>query len=172
MKILNLITLSTVSALLISGCNLLRHPLQDAIDTTLPVISLNGHIEDMKSVAFEWKDTQDPRVKGIYIYRNNPLKADTQMRLYATINNRFATHYVDNNVIENTKYQYFFTTFSDKAQSKKSEIVTVKTLPVLPVVWIQSIQNMPRSVKYFEIHTDPRVDAYIVGKKITAGFRL
>ncbi|MBU0633398.1 hypothetical protein KKA17_12250 [bacterium] len=167
MKILNLIILGTVSALLISGCNTTpTPPAEDVIDPTLPVISLNGHIEDVKSVAFEWKDAKDPRVNGIYVYRNDPEKADTQIRRLATINNRFATHFVDNEVAPNTQYQYFFTTFSDKAQSNKSETVSVTTLPVLPVVWIESIQNMPRSVKIlWRVHTDPRVDAYIVERK-------
>lgn len=168
MRILNLIALSTVSALLISGCSSTpTPPTEDAIDTTLPVISLNGHIEDMKSVAFEWKDAKDPRVNGIYIYRSNPNDTDKQIRRYATITNRFATHYVDTDVTPNTKYQYFFTTFSDKAQSQKSELVSVNTLPVLQsVAWIQSIQNMPRSAKIlWRPHTNPRVDGYIIERK-------
>ena len=110
MKLLNLITLSSVLALLLSGCNgSTPTPPEDAIDTTLPVISLNGHMEDMKSIAFEWKDVKDPRVAGIYVYRNDPQKDDTQISRYATVDNRFATHYEDNGVVPNTKYQYFFT---------------------------------------------------------------
>ncbi|WP_345991882.1 hypothetical protein [Sulfurimonas sp. HSL-1716] len=168
MKILNLIALGTASALLISGCNSTpTPPNEDAIDTTLPVVTLNGHIEDMKSVAFEWKDTKDPRVNGIYVYRSNPEDSDPQIRRYATIPNRFATHFVDTGVKPDTKYQYFFTTFSDKAQGGKSETVTVNTLPVLQsVAWIQCIQNMPRSVKIlWRPHTNPRVNGYILERK-------
>ena len=169
MKILNLIALGTASALLISGCvsSTPTPANEDAIDTSLPVISLNGHIEDMKSVAFEWKDTKDPRVNGIYVYRSNPGESDSQITRYATITNRFATHYVDNNVKPDTKYQYFFTTFSSAAQSEKSPTVSVNTLPVLQsVAWIQSIQNMPRSVKIlWRPHTNPRVSGYILERK-------
>ena len=168
MKLLNLITLSSVLALLLSGCNgSTPTPPEDAIDTTLPVISFNGHMEDMKSIAFEWKDVKDPRVAGIYVYRNDPQKDDTQISRYATVDNRFATHYEDNGVVPNTKYQYFFTTFSDKAQSQKSETLTVSTLPVLPsVAWIDSIQNMPRSVKIlWRPHTNSRVSGYILERK-------
>ncbi len=168
MKLLNLITLSSALALILSGCNdSTPTPPEDAIDTTLPTIALNGHIEDMKSVAFEWKDTKDPRVAGIYIYRNDPSKDDSQITRYATIGNRFATHYIDNNVVPNTKYQYFFTTFSEKAQSQKSETTTVTTLPILePIAWIQSVQDMPRSVKIlWRPHTNPRVNGYIIERK-------
>ena len=168
MKILNLITLSSALVLLLSGCNgSTPTPPEDAIDTTLPIISINGHMEDMKSVAFEWKDTKDPRVAGIYVYRNNPAKDDSQITRYATVENRFATHYIDNNVIPNTKYQYFFTTFSEKAQSQKSETLTVSTLPIFEsVAWIDSVQNMPRSVKIlWRPHTNPRVNGYILERK-------
>lgn len=168
MKLLNLITLSSALALILSGCGSSSPtPPEDVIDTTLPTISLNGHFEDMKSVAFEWKETTDPRVSGVYIYRNNPSKDDAKMVRYATLPSRFATHYVDNNVVPNTKYQYFFTTFSDKAQSSKSEISTITTLPILePIAWIQSVQNMPRSAKIlWRPYTNPRVNGYVIERK-------
>ena len=171
MKILNLITLSSALALLLSGCNgSTPTPPEDAIDTSLPVISINGHMEDMKSIAFEWKDVKDPRVTGIYVYRNDPQKDDSQITRYATLDNRFATHYEDNGVVPNTKYQYFFTTFSDKAQSQKSNTLSVSSLPVLPsVAWIDSIQNMPKSVKIlWRPHTDLRVNSYILERKSLA----
>jgi hypothetical protein len=168
MKQFNLITLSTALAFLLSGCyNSTPTPPEDAIDTTLPVVTLNGHIEDMKSVAFEWKDMNDTRVSGIYVYRNDPTKDDSQITRYATIPNRFSTHYIDNGVTPNTKYQYFFTTFSEKAQSQKSQTVTLSTLPVLEsVAWLDSIQNMPRSAKIiWRPHTNPRVNGYVIERK-------
>ena len=169
MKLFNLITLSSaLAAFLLSGCNSSTPtPPEDAVDTTLPVVTLNGHIEDMKSVAFEWKDMNDSRVVGIYVYRNDPTKDDSQITRYATLTNRFSTHYIDNDVTPNTKYQYFFTTFSDKAQSQKSQTVSLTTLPVIEsVAWLDSIQNMPRSVKIiWRPHTNPRVNGYIIERK-------
>lgn len=168
MKLLNLITLSSALALILSGCgSTTPTPPEDTVDTSLPTISLNGHFEDMKSVAFEWKETNDTRVNGVYIYRNDPSKDDAKMARYATLQSRFATHYVDNDVVPNTKYQYFFTTFSDKAQSQKSETTTVTTLPILePIAWIQSVQNMPRSAKIlWRPYTNPRVNGYVIERK-------
>ena len=168
MKIFNTILLSAVSALLISGCNSTPTPPDDnAIDQSLPRVSVNGHIEDMKSVAFEWKPITDPRVNGIFVYRNDPDSSDMQLRRHETITSRFATHYVDTDVEPNTNYRYFFTAFSDKAQGDKSGFISVKTLPVIPSVsWIQSIQDMPRSVKIiWRPHTDQRVSGYILERK-------
>ena len=166
MKLSNLILSAATLALLISGCGPQpTPPPKDIVDTRLPTVSLNGHIEDLKSVAFEWKSNNDPELRGIYVYRNDPEKSD-QMQRYATINNRFATHYVDKDVKPDTTYKYFFTTFSQNARSENSETVTVHTLALSPVVWIQSIQNMPRSVKIiWRIHTNPEVDGYIIERK-------
>jgi PBP1b-binding outer membrane lipoprotein LpoB len=67
----------TVSLLILSGCSGSPTPAKKEdvkIDTTLPRVSLTTHgvISGMKSIAFEWKSIKDPRVKGIYVYKQAP----------------------------------------------------------------------------------------------------
>ena len=65
----------TVSILILSGCVSSKPtPKEETIvDETLPIVKLTkmGTIVDMKTIALEWKSIEDPRVRGIYIYRNN-----------------------------------------------------------------------------------------------------
>ena len=167
MKTLNLIALGTVLALLIAGCSFSIPPKGGYTDTNLPIVSISGHIEDMKSVAFEWKDVDDSKVKGIYVYRSSENGNDSKLKIYDKITNRFATHYEDTDVKPNTRYMYAFTTYSKKYQSEKSMIISVTTLPILTSVsWIAAVQNMPRSVKIlWKPQTNPRVSGYILERK-------
>ncbi|MCD6433890.1 MAG: hypothetical protein J7L21_07595, partial [Sulfurimonas sp.] len=73
MKLWTLSTLCTVSLLIFSGCTATTPtPKKEAVvDSTLPIVELtqNGIFVDMNAVAFEWKSIKDPRVKGLYIYK-------------------------------------------------------------------------------------------------------
>lgn len=171
MKFWTLSTLCTASLLILSGCTPSPTPSKEAtIDSSLPMVNLtqNGIITDMKTVAFEWNSVRDPRVKGIYVYKQN-LSSDEegQLEQYVTIENRFQTHYLDKNVEPNQKYNYAFQTFSKDAQGAQSKLVTVKTLPVLASVsWIHSITGMPRSAKIiWRPHPNNRINAYQIERK-------
>lgn len=168
MRLLNLVTLCTASLLIFSGC-VAPEPSPKAeavIDKTLPVVQLtaNGVFVDMNAIAFEWKSIKDPRVKGIYVYKNTLDSNSSSDEFYKTIRSRFTTHFVDENVKPGTQYSYFFKTFSDKAESINSKVSVVNTLPVLKsVIWIQSIQDMPRSAKIiWRPHSNEKVKAYII----------
>ena len=172
MKLWTLTTLSTAFLLILSGCGATPTPKKEAVvDSTLPVIELtqNGTFTDMKAIAFEWKSLQDPRVEGIYVYKKSPSKDDksSEQAYYATIENRFATHYVDNKVTPDTRYSYSFKTFSADAESRPSRSVSVNSLPVLESVsWIHSITGMPRSAKLiWRPHTNQKVKAYVIERK-------
>jgi len=162
MKLWTLITLSTVLPLLFSGCGVSPEPKKELkIDLALPVIILtpNGIYPDMNAIAFEWESLDNPIVKGINVYK--------QSKYYETINNRFATHYVDTNIKPNSKYIYSFKTFSKDAESKFSRPVDVKSLDVLDsVTWIHSTTGMPRSAKIlWRPHTNEKVKSYLVQRK-------
>ncbi len=176
MKLWTLTTLCTVSLLILSGCTQTTPtPKKEVqIDTTLPVVELtkNGVFADMNAIAFEWKNIADPRVKGIYIYKKSEDKqkadkSDNKEKYYDTVEGRFATHYLDKKIVPNTRYSYYFKTFSDKAQSQNSKIVRVNSLPVLQSVsWIHSIEGMPRTAKIiWRPHINQKVKAYIVERK-------
>jgi len=172
MKFWILSSLSTVSLLILSGCGGTPIPAEKAkIDKTLPKVSLTKHgiIVGMKSVAFEWRDMTDPRVKGVYIYKKEPSTQEntSELRYYKTLDTRFKTHFVDNNVQPNSKYSYKFKVFSSDAEGVDSKTIVVKTLPVLESVsWIHSITGLPRLAKIiWRPHTNEKVKEYMVERK-------
>ncbi|MBU0720139.1 hypothetical protein KJ877_02220 [bacterium] len=170
MKLWILTTFYTVSLLILSGCGASPKPkAEPVIDTTLEVVNLtdNGTILDMNAVAFEWYSIKDKRVKGIYVYKASPSSVNGEITYYATVDSRFKTHFVDTEILPDTKYTYYFKTFSKDAESVQSKTVTVNSLPVLESVsWIHSIENMPRSAKIiWRPHTNEKVKAYIIERK-------
>lgn len=172
MKLWTLATSLTVSLLILSGCGTPTPaaPASAVIDKTLPTVTLtkSGLIVGMKSVAFEWHSIVDPRVEGIYIYKKSSNKeGESRLKYYTTIKNRFATHYLDKNVMPDTKYSYAFQTYSAKAEGVRSNAIVVSTLPILnSVSWIHSITDMPRVAKILW-RPDPNkiVKAYIIERK-------
>lgn len=167
MKLSIQILLLTVLIALFSGCTHIPKPKAEVpIDKSLPVIKLtkNGVITDMNSIAFEWESLKNDAIEGVYVYKLSPNSTEKKPSYYATIHNRFSTHFVDNDVVPDTKYTYAFQTFSKKSQSPSSEYVIVNTLPVLQSVsWIHSIPNMPRSAKIiWRPHNNQKVKSYII----------
>ena len=171
MKLWNLATFLTVSILIFSGCvGTTPKPKATAVvDSTLPVITLtqNGIFTDMQAIGFEWNRIKDTRVKGVYIYKQTLGTKATNHKYYDTINGRFVTHYVDNNVKPQTQYSYYFKTFSKDSESRPSKNIIVKTLPVLnSVSWIYAVSDMPRSAKIiWRPHTNQIVKSYIIERK-------
>lgn len=170
MKLWILATFYTASLLILSGCGAKPTPKKEAvIDTTLPVVTLtqSGVFADMNGIAFEWNSIRDARIEGIYVYKQIMDVNSTGLAYYETIDNRFVTHYLDSKIKPDTKYSYYFKTFSKKAESSKSKIVVVNSLPVLnSVSWIHSIQEMPRSVKIlWRPHTNQKVKSYTVERR-------
>lgn len=170
MKLLQITTLSTILTLLFSGCAL-RAPSKDTpVDDSLPVITMtqNGVIADINSIALEWQSISDPRVEGIYVYKIDMQKSDSNKDDYFdTINDRFSTHYLDTKVEPDKKYSYYFKTYSQKAISRSSSPVTTKTLPPMePVSWIHATGGMPRSVKIlWRPHPNEKIKAYAIERK-------
>jgi hypothetical protein len=139
-----------------------------AIDSTLPVLSMNGFISDITSSAFEWKPVEDTRVVGVYVYRNSPGTDDQKLHRIATIDSRFSTHFVDNDLKPNTQYQYRFSTFNKVgSESIGSETLTVATQPMIPPVsFFQSVGNMPRSAKLlWRPHPNGKISGYTIERQ-------
>lgn len=172
MKLLNLSSLLAVlTILIISGCAVKPHPKKEAIiDSSLPKISLTKSAtkSTMNSIALEWSKIKNRRVEGIYIYRESldeTIKSDDAY--YATINNRFTTHFLDKNVKPGHRYNYYFVTYSKDAQGLRSSIYQASTKPILSSVsWIYAASNMPRSAKIiWRPHTNQIVRAYDIQRK-------
>jgi len=153
---------------LFSGCAPKPTPeKQISVDPSLPVPSLNGSLSDINTIAFEWKAISDPNVSGYSIYRSTPAESNQTLSRIATINSRFATHYVDEKLTPNTQYLYRFTsTGKENIESNGSEMMTVATLPMIaPVSFFQSVGNMPRSAKLlWRPHPNTRINGYIIDR--------
>lgn len=172
MKLWTLATLYAVSLLILSGCSgTVPVPKKETIiDTTLPLVELtqNGTIIDTKSIALEWKAIDDQRVEGVYIYRTVLGQSDSKKdAYYDTVPSRFSTHYLDTNIEPNTRYSYYFKTYSTKAESQKSAATVIASLPELEsVVWIHSRQGMPKSAKIiWRPHANEKVKSYIIQRR-------
>jgi len=171
MKLLTLVTLCTASLLILSGCNAKPTPKKDStIDASLPTVVLtrNGTIADMNSIALEWEPIDDKRVEGVYIYKValDKKSGDTD-EYYDTVSSRFSTHYLDTKIEPETRYGYYFKTYSASAESKKSQITTITSLaPMESVSWIHGTQNMPKSAKIiWRPHINEKVKAYVVQRR-------
>jgi len=171
MKLWTLATFCAASLLILSGCGGTSPKPADEmkIDKTLPIVKLTerGTFVDMNAVAFEWSAIEDERVKGIYIYKQVMSADASELSHYKTIDNRFTTHYLDTDINPDTGYTYTFKTFSEEAESRMSEVKVINSLPVLQsVVWIQSIQNMPRTAKIiWRPHSNQKVKSYIIERR-------
>lgn len=171
MKLWTLATFCTAFLLILSGCggNSPQPADQVTIDKTLPIVKLTerGTFVDMNAVAFEWSAIEDERVNGIYIYKQAMSEEGSNLSHYKTINNRFTTHYLDTEIKPDTAYAYSFKTFSKEAESQMSKTKVINSLPVLQsVVWIQSLQNMPRTAKIiWRPHSNQKVKSYIIERR-------
>ena len=172
MKLSTLSSLFIVLLILIlNGCGVKPKPKDEAVvDPTLPKITLtqNGAQSTMRSVALEWKAITDKRVRGIYVYKKIPdLDNDDKKNFLDTIDNRFSTHFLDEDVKPDSKYIYYFKTYSDEAESLKSKEYAVKTKVIFnSVSWIYAKSDMPRSAKIiWRPHKSKAVNAYIIQRK-------
>lgn len=173
MKLWILATFYTASLLILSGCGAKVTPKKEAvIDETLPIVKLtkNGTIADINAVALEWASIDDQRVKGIYIYKvelNQDGGSTAKDEYFDTVDNRFSTHYLDRKIKPNTNYNYYFKTYSAGAESPRSEMTLISSLPIMEsVTWIHSIQGMPRSAKIiWRPHTNRIVKAYVIQRR-------
>lgn len=154
---------------LFSGCTPQPVPPKPVtVDSTLPVPSMNGYIADITSAAFEWKPVEDPRVAGFYIYRNTPGSSDEKLQRIATVDSRYATHFVDSDLSPNTHYQYRFAAFTKEgSESVGSETMLVATQPMIaPVSFFQSVGNMPRSAKLlWRPHPNAKISGYAIERQ-------
>ncbi len=154
---------------LFSGCaKQPTPPAEPVIDSSLPKVSVNGHIESMTTIAFEWKPLQDARVKGYFVYRNNPETEEKSLNRIATVQGRFVSHFTNTDLKAGTTYVYRFSSFNEKMQeSDASKTFRVTTLPVLESVsFFDSIGNLPRMAKLiWRPHDDPSVKSYILERQ-------
>ncbi|EGK8074155.1 fibronectin type III domain-containing protein [Campylobacter upsaliensis] len=154
--------------LLFSACSVaeLTTPKQTQLNESLPKVQSLKSISDLSNVAFEWEPLYSENIQGFYLYRSS--EKEPQMKLVATIKDKFQTHYVDTKLESGTKYQYMMKTFNEQGHfSEEGRVIEIATQPrPEPLAFVQAITNLPERIKLiWRPHTDLRVNAYIIEKK-------
>ncbi|MCR2101117.1 fibronectin type III domain-containing protein [Campylobacter upsaliensis] len=154
--------------LLFSACSVaeLTTPKQTQLNESLPKVQSLKSISDLSNVAFEWEPLYSENIQGFYLYRSS--EKEPQMKLVATIKDKFQTHYVDTKLESGTKYQYMMKTFNEQGHfSEEGQVIEIATQPrPEPLAFVQAIINLPGRIKLiWRPHTDLRVNAYIIEKK-------
>ncbi len=171
----NLMKTTSLAALILlfSGCaNSLDNfngPTKPRVDNSLEVVNYSSikSIPDMANIGFEWEKVNDPRVIGYNFYRMELDKGSNELKLVKTIDNKYATHYVDKELEPKTKYAYQIASITaEGTESQTTDAYIVQTLPrIVPIEFVQAISNLPKSVKLiWRPHTDKRVGYYRIEK--------
>jgi uncharacterized protein len=159
--------------LLFSGCNNvfdgLNTPTKPKINESIETVDFNSikSIPDIVSIGFEWQKVNDPKVIGYNFYRTDLQKDGKSLKLVKTIENRYATHYVDKDLEPNTKYAYQISAkTADGSESRTTDAYMVQTLPrIVPVSFVQAISELPNRVKLlWRPHQDKRIEYYRIEK--------
>ncbi len=171
MKKLTLISLTAISLLLLNGCNptaMMNHQL----DPRLPKLDNVKAVPDSTSVAFEWQPVSVKNLDGINIYRTKGNayvnSAEKELIKIGSVNNAFASHYVDTGLAQNSAYTYTFTTVKGGFESSHGQVLNVKTTPYFaPITFFQGFQKASNTIKLiWRPHTNKMVKMYKVEKSI------
>lgn len=163
----------TALILLFSGCtnifNDLNTPTKPNINEAIETVDYNSikSIADITSIGFEWQKVNDPKVIGYNFYRTDLQKDGKNLRLVKSIDNRYATHFVDKDLEPNTKYAYQISAkVSGGSESKTTDAYMAQTLQrIVPVSFIQAISDLPNRVKLlWRPHPDKRIEYYRIEK--------
>jgi len=173
-KLMKLTSL-TALILLVSGCTNgnLSQPNLPKIDDTLEVVDSASirTISDINNIAFEWRKVDDPRVVGYHFYRANLQEDGEKLKLIDTVENRYTTHYVDEDLKPNTKYVYKISSATKgEFESRTTNDYIVSTLSKMEgVSFIQAISNLPRQIKIiWRPHSNERIESYKIERSSPA----
>ncbi|MCK4441437.1 MAG: hypothetical protein KAU90_05485 [Sulfurovaceae bacterium] len=171
MRRLNLILLIVISIILLTGCNP-KNMMSYQLNNNLPKLNNIKTVVDNTAVGFEWQPVIKNRLDGVNIYRTeaNAYTNSTTKELtkIATIDNPFASHFVDTGLKQNSTYTYTFTTIKDGYESPHGKIINIKTLPMLPkVTFFQGAQKANHIIKIiWRPHPDKRVKFYRIDRSV------
>jgi fibronectin type 3 domain-containing protein len=142
------------------------------VDESLPAIRQVNVLVEKSSVGFEWPAIKNPKAKGINVYRAIPGKG-TKQKFYkiATINDHFATHYVDRTVQPDRRYLYTFTTYDLLHESAHGKIVRVQTPSAYKAVEFAKVYLRASGVVkvLWKPHPNPRIAGYVIQRRLTKG---
>ena len=154
-----------------NGCGGIKGLMTYGTDPTLTTLADVHALPTMNSVGFEWEKISNHRIHGVNIYRGNTSQGTQSFQRIGTVGNRYATHFVDTHVKADSIYRYTFSTFSLGKESRRSEPIEVRTLPVFSAVtFVKAYKVGPSVVKLlWKPHANPSIDAYIVERSVNGG---
>jgi fibronectin type 3 domain-containing protein len=168
-----LFVVASTMMFLTEGCVDPRSLVTVGVDRSLPVIRQVNVLVEKSSVGFEWPAIKDPRAKGINVYRATASAGKKQQKFYkiATIDDRYATHFVDRSVKPNTRYLYTFTTYDLLHESPHGKIVRVQTPSAYSAVeFVKVYLRDPGVVKVlWKPHPNPRIAGYVIQRRPAGG---
>jgi len=169
MKNLMKITSLLFLILFVSACSTknLTDPKKPKIDESLEVIDSNSirTISGINSIAFEWQKVDDARVIGYNLYRANLNEETTKLRQVDLIENRYTSHFLDDDLEPDTKYAYTFSSATNSdVESRPTKTFQVTTLArPEAIAFIQAISNLPRQIKIvWRPHSNESIEYYKV----------
>jgi hypothetical protein len=173
MKKLTLL-LSVVVLLGLNGCGAVKGLLIYDTDPTLKPINNVHALATMNAVGFEWERLKQKRLHGINIYRGlakERFLPNQHVKHIGTVDNRYATHFVDTHVKPNTAYLYTFTTFYMGKESKHGKVLKVKTPATFKgVSFVQAYKVAPYVVKLlWQPHSNESVNSYVIERSVNGG---
>jgi fibronectin type 3 domain-containing protein/predicted small lipoprotein YifL len=168
LKSLSLLLLIT----LIAGCTPkggLDVAQKPKIDENLPVLDNTKirMIPGIKSMALEWVGTDEENTNGYHIYRSQIQKDGEKLTRVASLKDKYARHWLDDNLDPQTEYIYSISVIGKNGlESRASQSIPVRTLPILDSVSFVAAQDtLPRKVRIvWRPHDNHAVASYIIEK--------
>lgn len=159
MKKLILLFLIAILALSNTGCV----PKNLEAEMALTDISQLIAIPKRNEIGFEWQPIEDTNVEGIYVYRAEVSEYYRELKIVGTVDNRFATHFVDKRVMPDHAYRYVFKTFNDYIESQGVEISIATPKALDGISFFSAYPMGGEAVKLlWRPHLDQSVASYIV----------
>jgi len=174
MKRLIQISLTTILLLSLTGCNPTSLLNNEQLDPSLPKLNDVKAVPNSTSVAFEWQPMSKKGVTGFNIYRTSGNEyvnsATKQLTKVASVHNRFASHFVDTGLAQNSSYTYTFTTVRNGFESSHGKVINIKTLePFQAVTFFQGFQKAKNTIKLiWRPHSDVRIKMYKIERSVNA----
>jgi len=166
-SIISLITFNSCS-----GTGAFHSVMSYNLDPNMPNLGKINAVATMDSVGFEWKKIPEgTKIQGIYIYRGDPLQATSRFQRIGTINNIYATHFVDTHVDADNTYSYVFTTFNMGRESVPSERIDVRTPGSFPAISLVLASRVAHNIikVLWKPHPDPSVESYVIERSVNNG---
>lgn len=134
---------------------------KDQIDDTLPVVNGIKTISASNEIGLEWPSFDDnDKILGYYIYRED---LSNGVKKVMSVNDRFATHFVDTSLTPATQYKYSVKAYSSNGVSKDGMFAMASTTKTLESVPFAKAIALPQRVKLiWRPHPDLRVSSYII----------